>query len=700
MLNRFKLITIAIIVTLSAIVFYVSNSTINTKTDIIKQKIYSNTQKNITKQIDLLIKNKTESTLSIALALSRDKHMIEALRIKDDSILQLDKLSFTLSEFTRFKNVWFQIIDNQGRNFYRSWTDDRGDLIYKSRLDIQQMLKEPKITSTISVGKFDMTFKTLVPIYDLDKTYLGIFEIITHFNSISRKLAEEKFSAVILADKKYKKQLTKAFTNTFIQDYYVANLDADKSLLQLMEKNSVESYINHHEKYFLDEENGYFITVYHIPDIQNNKMGYIVLFKKFEDFTMTDLKTTKKDITFIMFLIIIAISILGYYILNKKYNNVLQENLEYTKKEKEKIDAILSSQPYIIMLIHENKSFDVNDKFFEFFSQYKNLEEFKKENKCICNFFIKPEENDDSYIVNTENWIQKIVENPSKEFKVAMKKDDEVYHFIVRASKPVIKDMNDGFIILTFVDITDTKRKDHLLFEQSKNASMGEMIGNIAHQWRQPLSVISTGVTGMLLQKQYNALTDEMFIKTCNSINDNAQYLSKTIDDFRDFIKGDSTKDVFKISENIDKFLHLVESVVKNNDIHIILDIEDSIEIIGYPNELIQCFMNLFNNSKDAFIDHKIQNKYIFIKIKKFNEKLEISFKDSAGGMENEVMNKVFEPYFTTKHKSQGTGLGLHMTYNLITAHMHGEIFVTNEKYIYNNEKYSGVNFKIILPLN
>ena len=97
------------------------------------------------------------------------------------------------------------------------------------------MLKEPKITSTISVGKFDMTFKTLVPIYDLDKTYLGIFEIITHFNSISRKLAEEKFGAVILADKKYKKQLTKAFTNTFIQDYYVANLDADKSLLKLME---------------------------------------------------------------------------------------------------------------------------------------------------------------------------------------------------------------------------------------------------------------------------------------------------------------------------------------------------------------------------------------------------------------------------------------------------------------------------------
>ena len=280
-LNRFKLITIGIIVTLSAIVFYISNSTINSKTNAIKNKIYSNTQKNITKQVDLLIKNKKESTLSIALALARDKHMIEALRIKDDSILQLDKLSQTLSDFTRFKNVWFQIIDNQGKNFYRSWTEDRGDLIYKSRVDIQQMLKDPKVTSTISVGKFDMTFKTMVPIYDIDNTYLGIFEIITHFNSISKKLAEENFSSIIITDKKYKNQIEKPFTKIFIGDYYVANLDADRSLLQLMEKNSVEYYINNQEKYFLDEENGYFIMVYHIPDIEGNQMGYIVLFKKY-----------------------------------------------------------------------------------------------------------------------------------------------------------------------------------------------------------------------------------------------------------------------------------------------------------------------------------------------------------------------------------------------------------------------------------
>ncbi len=700
MLNRFKLVTVVVIIISSIIVLFISNTTINNKTSIIKHKTYSNTQKNIKKQIDLLIKNKQESTLSIALALSRDKHMIEALRVKDDTILKLDKLSDTLSKFTRFKHVWFQIIDNQGKNFYRSWTDDRGDLIYKSRVDIKQMLKTPQVTSTISVGKFDMTFKTMVPIYDIDKTYLGIFEMITHFNSISRKLSEENFKAIILADKKYKKQLIKPFTNNFIEDYYIANLDADKSIIKIIEKNLVKSYLENNEDYFLDEDNGYFITVYHIPDINNNEMGYIILFKKFEDFTMRDLKTTKKDITFIMFLIIIAIFIFGYYILNKKYNSVLQENLDYTKKEKEKIDAILSAQPYIIMLIHDDKSFDVNDKFFDFFNQYKSIEEFKKEHKCICELFVTPDKYDDSYIVNKENWIEKIVKNSTKEFKVAMKKDDELYHFIVRANKPNIQDIDDDFIILTFVDITDIKRKDELLFEQSKHASMGEMIGNIAHQWRQPLSVISTGVTGMLFQKRYDTLSDEMFVQTCNNINENAQYLSRTIDDFRDFIKGDSTKELFNMKENIDKFLHIVDSVIKDNEIKIILNIEKSLEIEGYPNELLQCLINLFNNSKDAFIEKNSTKRYIFIDITKNENNVDISFKDSAGGINLDIIDKIFEPYFTTKHKSLGTGLGLHMTYNLITTRMNGKVRVMNTTYGYNNDELTGMKFKITLPLS
>jgi signal transduction histidine kinase len=237
------------------------------------------------------------------------------------------------------------------------------------------------------------------------------------------------------------------------------------------------------------------------------------------------------------------------------------------------------------------------------------------------------------------------------------------------------------------------------LFEQSKLVSMGEMIGNIAHQWRQPLSVISTGATGMKLQKEYNLLSDENFNKTCDAINDNAQYLSKTIDDFKNFVKGDREKKLFKLENDINSFLHLVEGTIKSNNIVMIIDLNDQIQIIGYENELLQCFINIFNNAKDALIEQKISNKFIFICTFIENGYAIIKIKDNAGGIPDKNLTKVFEPYFTTKHKSQGTGIGLHMTYNLIVDSMKGTIECSNVHYKYKNKSYIGAEVMIRIPM-
>lgn len=173
MSKKFHLIIIAIIFVLFVIVLFVSAYILDHRTHEIKKQIFSNTYLNVHKDVELLIKTKKEATLSIALALSSDKYMIEALKANNHKILELDKLSNTLNKFTRFKNVWFQIIDINGKNFYRSWSNQRGDLVYKSRIDIQKMLKIPKVTSSISVGKYDMTFKSMVPIYDVGGEFLG-----------------------------------------------------------------------------------------------------------------------------------------------------------------------------------------------------------------------------------------------------------------------------------------------------------------------------------------------------------------------------------------------------------------------------------------------------------------------------------------------------------------------------------------------
>ncbi len=246
----------------------------------------------------------------------------------------------------------------------------------------------------------------------------------------------------------------------------------------------------------------------------------------------------------------------------------------------------------------------------------------------------------------------------------------------------------------------ELKQKEKLINSQEKLASMGEMIGNIAHQWRQPLSVISTGATGLQLQKEYGMLTDEFFIETCENINKNAQYLSKTIDDFKNFIKGERILKNFNLEENINSFIHLVEGSIKSNNINVILNLEKNINLNGYPNELIQCFINIFNNSKDALNKENIEDKYIFISTFHKNDKIIISIKDNGGGIPENILEKVFDPYFTTKHKSSGTGLGLNMSYRLIVDGMKGLIKAENSTYKYNNNQYNGAKFIIELPLS
>ena len=272
----------------------------------------------------------------------------------------------------------------------------------------------------------------------------------------------------------------------------------------------------------------------------------------------------------------------------------------------------------------------------------------------------------------------------------------------------VLTDSINAMRINLIEQITQNEDRKTLLTQQSKMVSMGEMIGNIAHQWRQPLSIISTASTGIKLQKEFNTLKDEDLYQMCDAINNNAQYLSKTIDDFKNFIKGDRTKEIFNLSNNINSFLNLVEGTIKNNNINIILNLQENIKIDGYENELIQCLINIFNNAKDVLKNicdksdstscHE-DNKYIFINTNTKGDTAVIKIKDSGGGIPADVLPYIFEPYFTTKHKSQGTGLGLHMTYNLIVDGMNGTIEANNLSYEYDGKEYVGAEFTIKLPL-
>ena len=248
-------------------------------------------------------------------------------------------------------------------------------------------------------------------------------------------------------------------------------------------------------------------------------------------------------------------------------------------------------------------------------------------------------------------------------------------------------------------DITLLKEHDKIISDQSKMASLGEMIGNIAHQWRQPLSTITTAASGMKLHKELDMLSDKGFYDAINAIMRNSNYLSDTIDDFTNYIKNKNTDECFVLSDVIEKNLLLLEGNIKINYIEIVKDIGFNIELNGNKHELMQVLMNLINNSIDILKSKGIDTKRtIFITTKRSEDSVIIQIKDNAGGIPTDSIDKIFEPYYTTKHKSQGTGLGLYMAHNLI-KNMQGDISVSNDTFKLDDNNYTGALFTIELPI-
>lgn len=254
-------------------------------------------------------------------------------------------------------------------------------------------------------------------------------------------------------------------------------------------------------------------------------------------------------------------------------------------------------------------------------------------------------------------------------------------------------------IPVTILDITEVKRKDNLLYQQSKMASMGEMIGNIAHQWRQPLSIISTISSGIRFQKEYNQLSDEELFKSMDNIHDASKHLSETIEDFRNFFSIQKEKISFSLLLLIKRTISLTSAQFKNHEIDIINRVDD-ITLNTYENELVQVVMNIINNARDAFFHQDMkERKIILIDSVIENGFVSLCIQDSAGGVPETIINRIFEPYFTTKDKSQGTGIGLYMSEEIIVKHMFGELAVVNKTFEFEGQTYKGAKFTIKLPI-
>jgi signal transduction histidine kinase len=243
--------------------------------------------------------------------------------------------------------------------------------------------------------------------------------------------------------------------------------------------------------------------------------------------------------------------------------------------------------------------------------------------------------------------------------------------------------------------VEENQKQYELLSQKSKLAAMGEMLENIAHQWRQPLSLVSVAASGIKINKELNILSDKFLMEALDCIENGTKHLNETIEDFRDFFSSEKEKKFFYLEDALKKVDKLLSLHLDKMGINVIKNIKN-IKINNYERELLQVLLNILKNAMDA-LEKVDGEKYIFIDIFEKENNLYIQIKDNAGGIDESIIDRIFEPYFTTKHKSQGTGIGLYMSTEIITKHMNGKLKVENSSYEHNNKTFTGAMFTIEL---
>jgi signal transduction histidine kinase len=660
---------------------------ITKKQENLLNSIYYSTNKNILKLTKSFLDDKENTTLSIALALSKDNELHKKLATHNYSNLDYKSISEQFRISTKFKTIWIQIIDKEGVSVYRSWTNKKGDSLL-FRKDLKDFMEKKRISTLISIGLYSMAIKSRVPIIDNENNFLGAIEVISQFNSIANNLKENNIDSIIIVDKKYKETIKFPYSQTFIDDYYIANINMNKDLINYLIKNNIEKYINM-DSYII--ENNYLISKYNLYNEKSEQLGYILYFVKLSDIDFQIVESFK--IQTVMSSVIILIVLFFTFLIYLYTNYLRQLKIEENKKQ-----SILNSQQNIIVITNGKTLIDANQRLYDFFTDTKDLITFKEKYECICSSFI--DMNDEIYLIEKfydgKTWAEYVLLNQDKHFRVAIKnKDDEIKHFSVRCSK--ISD--EEFIIATFTDITQeiayieaNKDKDRIVFQQSKIAAIADTLKNIAHQWRQPLSVISTIASGMKIQKELNILEDVDFIESCDAIIDNTNKLSYTIENFTDFFNKEDSITRFSLIETMENIKKFMDFIFQENGIKCFLSYDTDIILHCNKNDFSQAILNILDNSMYALINNQtIGNRFIFIELN--NHILQI--KDSGKGIDENLISKIFEPYFTTKHQAFGVGLGLYIVNEILVNTIGYKIGVQNIDFTFENKTYTGTNFVI-----
>lgn len=437
--QRYFLIALVV----SAIVAFVSYQLYLTQLRTVKTQELNQYQLYLGQTIDHLIKEKHKTVQALATALSVPLDFKAALINKDDSVrFKLKKFTLELKKFSAYKNVWIQLVDNQGVSIGRSWTNKRGDNLRNIRKDIAEIIRHPRRMDSFSVGKFALTFKSIVPLYDQKGKLLGMLDVISQVSSIDQSLYEnEGVRSVVLVDKGYRKQLTKAFTQKFIGDFYVANIDARTEDMQLLERFGVEKLFKQQGVEIFD---GQLITAKLVPDIYGAPMAVWVSMKPIEYFEFVGVENLQN----------ITISVTIFFLISILLSMALLYFKQQADFEKRFFYQLFENSTEIIYIADRQKVIEANKQFFEFFNDITDLNDFHEKFDCVCDLFVEEKGYLGKY-VNNEYWYDYVLKYSDINHLAKIQHNGETSIFQVKATSIENPFSKGEFVSILMTNITE-----------------------------------------------------------------------------------------------------------------------------------------------------------------------------------------------------------------------------------------------------
>lgn len=553
----------------------------------------------------------------------------------------------------------------------------------KNKIDsITYILKNITDTQKYPLIKDSLFYKKSLEINEQVSNEIEIIEKLKSYNAIfnnsirNLKILKSRIKNSHKYDEIYNKVLT---------INYGDNLNLDELKIEINKykpDNEIEtiflSHVNILFEYFIKKQ----ISKQNIENLDLiNKLKS--LHEVFEEYMQDIIKNIMFTIIIFILLLIISILLFIYYAYNVLKNKI----------ELDKLKNALDISDNIIVITDINHNIKYVNHGFQKVSGYSSAEVIGKKPSILSTGL----DNQKFYqglrktIHSGEKWNGEFI-NKNKFGEITYEK----------SSITPIKNSRGEIVefLAVKLDVTKEKKYQNILMQQSKMASMGELLENIAHQWRQPLSIISSISSGALIQQKYNSLSKIELEEFFSKIFDTTQKLSKTIDDLKNFFENEEEIVTFKVGDSLEKAINLFSIKVEFNNIDIEYNKNINTLLTGKENEFVQTILNILNNSLDTFITNKIEKKVIKISTNQNSETLQIKISDNAGGVDEGILEKIFELYFTTKHKAIGTGVGLYMAYQIITHHFNANINAKNSLMTIDKKEYKGLSIIINIPIN